>query len=431
MSDEQPGTHKLGDVLRTAREERGVDLARVERDTKIRVRYLTALETGDYRELPGAVYTKGFLRNYGSYLGLDPEYLIDLYRLETSGVPTQRVSVQPPPRPLTGKRARAFVLTPGAIVAAILTIGVVIFVVYFVNEFVTFARTPGLTISDPAGDVAAYHGTSYTVRGMTEPDSTITIQGARENPSVKADADGAFSVEVMLVPGSNVITLVASDPLTGRDSDAVRRTIVVVGAEPSASPTGALTVASPEDGAEVRGPLQVTGSAAPGATVTVSATFTAAAPPTFAVVRPDGSVVPIPDTPPAPPDPARLTVGQDGAFDGSLDLLPGTWELSISVEGGAADAVTRSVSVTAQDGLHGTLSVEGGVSYLEVDEDGTGKNGVSGRNAQPGTTVELSASATLRIRAGNAGAVTVTVNGIALGTMGGDGQVIEWRITRQ
>ena len=83
MTDE--GVHKLGEVLRTAREAKGVDLTRVERDTKIRERYLSALERGEYRELPGAVYTKGFLRNYGAYLGLDPEYLIDLYRLEATG----------------------------------------------------------------------------------------------------------------------------------------------------------------------------------------------------------------------------------------------------------------------------------------------------------------------------------------------------------
>ena len=69
-----------------------MDLARVERDTKIRERYLSALERGEYRELPGAVYTKGFLRNYGAYLGLDPEYLIDLYRLETSAVAAERPS---------------------------------------------------------------------------------------------------------------------------------------------------------------------------------------------------------------------------------------------------------------------------------------------------------------------------------------------------
>ncbi len=114
--------HKLGEVLRTAREAKGVDLTKVERDTKIRERYLSALERGEYRELPGSVYTKGFLRNYGAYLGLDPEYLIDLYRLETAELRAERPMTPAPPRPIAGRRTRAFVVTPGAVVAAILTI---------------------------------------------------------------------------------------------------------------------------------------------------------------------------------------------------------------------------------------------------------------------------------------------------------------------
>jgi hypothetical protein len=62
----------LPERLYAARERKGVALYRAERDTKIRARYLAALERGDYRELPGAVYTKGFLRNYALYLGLEP-----------------------------------------------------------------------------------------------------------------------------------------------------------------------------------------------------------------------------------------------------------------------------------------------------------------------------------------------------------------------
>ena len=100
--------HKLGEVLSAAREAKGVDLTRVERETKIRERYLSALERGDYRELPGSVYTKGFLRNYGTYLGLDPEYLIDLYRLETSAPAVEKPRIAPPPRPIAGRRSRAF-----------------------------------------------------------------------------------------------------------------------------------------------------------------------------------------------------------------------------------------------------------------------------------------------------------------------------------
>jgi len=228
---------KLGEVLRTAREAKFIDLARVERDTKIRVRYLSALERGDYRELPPAVYTKGFLRNYGLYLELDPEYLIDLYRLE-SGLGIDRPATSIRPRPMAARQGRSLVVTSGAVAAVILTVLVVAFVVYLVGEFVTFARTPDLRITDPAGDVAAYAGTEYTIRGVTEPNSTITTEGLRQNPTTTAAADGAFSVRVGLVPGANVVTLVANDPLTGRDSAAVRRTITVV---VQASPTPIVT----------------------------------------------------------------------------------------------------------------------------------------------------------------------------------------------
>ena len=109
MTEREPT--KLGDVLRTAREARFIDLARVERDTKIRVRYLSALERGDYRELPGAVYTKGFLRNYGLYLGLDPEYLIDLYRLETDRHVERPSDAAARARPMAARQGRSLVVT--------------------------------------------------------------------------------------------------------------------------------------------------------------------------------------------------------------------------------------------------------------------------------------------------------------------------------
>src|ERR1019366_10543781 len=81
-------TPSLPERLLTARERKGVDLYRAERDTKIRARYLAALERGDYRELPGAVYTKGFLRNYALYLGLDPDEILLQWRRERGDGPS-------------------------------------------------------------------------------------------------------------------------------------------------------------------------------------------------------------------------------------------------------------------------------------------------------------------------------------------------------
>ena len=423
--------HKLGGVLRSAREERGVDLARVERDTKIRSRYLSALERGAYRELPGAVYTKGFLRNYGAYLGLDTEYLVDLYRLESAAAPVERPMVQTPPRPIAARRSRAFVITPNALVGALLTVGVVIFAVYLVLELVTFAGIPGLRVTVPPGDVNGWAGETYTIEGVTEPNSRVTAETASRKTEVTADASGNFQVIVALRPGSNVVTLTANDPLTGRDSEPVLRTILVGELESAAPSAGQeLALDQPEDGATQRGAIQVRGSGPPGATVVVTARVTQAARPSFRVTTLTGQNVPVRSAPPRVPDPLRLTIGDDGTFQGEMSLAPAEWRLEVAIADGEAEPIARDVRIQLPAGLTGTLRVQGGPSYLEVDEDQVPKRNISGQVAQAGTSVRLEARADLRVRVGNAGAVRLTINGINLGTMGTSGTVIEWRITR-
>jgi cytoskeletal protein RodZ len=420
--------HKLGEVLRAAREAKGVDLPRVERETKIRERYLSALERGEYRELPGAVYTKGFLRNYGAYLGLDPEYLIDLYRLESAPSGAERGAQPAPPRPLAARRARAFVVTPNAIGAAILTIIVGAFVVWLVYEFVNFARTPDLRIIDPPGTVRAHPELSITVRGETAANATVTFSELRENPTVTADASGYFEATVSLVPGSNVIRVVAEDPVTGRSSAVQERTVVVV-TEAEGSPTPevvALAVNEPAADSSTSGPVAVSGTTAAGGTVTAAANLVEAPALTFTVTDPGGTAVALAPVAPTPPEPATLTADAAGAFSGSVALAAGTWDVIITPASG--EAVTRRVTVTAGDGLTAVLTIDGGGSYLEVEEDGVAVDGVSGGIAADEETIELAAQTGLRVRAGNAGAVRVRVNGIELGAMGGTGEVVEWRI---
>ena len=63
----------LGNLLRSAREKKGVTLAQAAEVTRIRESYLEALEEGHYKLLPGSAYITGFLRNYASYLGIHPD----------------------------------------------------------------------------------------------------------------------------------------------------------------------------------------------------------------------------------------------------------------------------------------------------------------------------------------------------------------------
>lgn len=219
------GGRTLGQALRAAREARGWDVARAERETRIRSRYLVALEEGDYRDLPGTVYTRGFVRNYAVYLGLDPEVCLDLYRREVA--PDLPRPAMAPLRPVDTRSRGVLILTPARVATATLIVLVVAFIAYLAYQFLTFAATPELTLFDPPTDVAAYAGTSYVLRGETVPNAQIEVDGLRENPEATASASGRFSIRVELVPGSNVITLVATDPVTERTSDPVTRTITV------------------------------------------------------------------------------------------------------------------------------------------------------------------------------------------------------------
>src|SRR5579864_7978814 len=68
-------TDTVGAELRAARENRDLSLAQVEKQTRIRIHYLAALEADEYAELPSAVQARGFLRNYARFLGLDADNL--------------------------------------------------------------------------------------------------------------------------------------------------------------------------------------------------------------------------------------------------------------------------------------------------------------------------------------------------------------------
>lgn len=69
-----------GEILRTERERKGLSIKDVEQATSIRSLYLNAIEEGNYSIVPGEVYLKGFIRNYATFLGLNSQEVMELYR---------------------------------------------------------------------------------------------------------------------------------------------------------------------------------------------------------------------------------------------------------------------------------------------------------------------------------------------------------------
>ncbi|WP_295712070.1 RodZ domain-containing protein [uncultured Mitsuokella sp.] len=75
----------LGDKLREAREQQNLTYKDIEKGTSIRALYIEYIENGNYDELPGDVYTKGFIRSYANFLKLNPNELVQEFIAERRG----------------------------------------------------------------------------------------------------------------------------------------------------------------------------------------------------------------------------------------------------------------------------------------------------------------------------------------------------------
>jgi hypothetical protein len=87
---------QIGSSLRTAREHQQLELSVVERETRIRAKYLQALEDERFDVLPGTAYVKGFLRTYADFLGLDGPRFVDEFNERFA--PAEMPEAPPPVR---------------------------------------------------------------------------------------------------------------------------------------------------------------------------------------------------------------------------------------------------------------------------------------------------------------------------------------------
>ncbi len=121
----------VGTKLREARTRRKLSLAEVEAATKIRGRYLQALENDEWDQLPGDTYARAFIRTYGRFLGLDGERLAEEQRRSRGAArPGERLPrVDPRPRPVSRRRHGRRNVPSGAIAAVVVALVVAALIV--------------------------------------------------------------------------------------------------------------------------------------------------------------------------------------------------------------------------------------------------------------------------------------------------------------
>ena len=378
----------LGEKLRSARERKGITLEQAGKNTRIRQKFLRALEAGDYLALPGAVYTRGFLRSYGEYLDLHPDELVALYHAERPGPEPPQ-----PLRPIRPITRRSLVLTPRLLVPLGLVAGTALFLGYLYYQFTSFAVPPRLAIDDPAADVIVQQA-DFTIRGRTVSDGKVSVTvfpGPDRYTDIRAGTDGAFTVSVRLKPGANHVEVEVLDAAGKVNSATLAIRLEVAATTP-------------------QGPQLIVEQPANGATYTDGAvTVSGRVDPSVTALLVNGAVV--------KPDP-------DGRFALTVSFAPGQQILRVVARTatGAEVQEQRTVSVVYTRALV-FVQIKGGSAWILAVVDGA-QDGRTNRVYPDGTTLTFTGKQVV-VRSGNAGVTYLTYNGDNLGAMGQVGQVVE------
>ncbi len=379
---------RLGETLRAQREKKGITLEQAASDTRIREKFLKALEDSDYQTLPGTVYTKGFLRNYAEYLELDTEEMVVQFHQERDQPDVPRSF-----KPMSPIMRRSLIFTPAVFVPVIVLAGIVLFVSYLYYQFVSFAVPPQIDVIEPPADAIA-QSADFVVKGRTVPDGRVTVQvfpGPLTVADIHPNSDGTFSVNVQLNPGSNHIVVEVLD-VTGKVGRASRTVRLETVASAPAQPV--IIVEEPANGATfTNAPVLVRGRLDPTVTaLTVNA--------------------------------VQIPVSTARTFEVRFTYPAGTQTITVIAQNAAGVTTTEARVVNvAYTAAVVNVTLKGGEAWLQATVDGTVAPG-TGRVFKDGESATYTGRE-VRLRSGNGAATIVSYNGQPAVAMGQHGEVVE------
>ena len=201
----------IGDTLKEARLAKGLSIEDIETATSIRKTYLSAIENGDFDKTPGTVFTKGIIRTYGNYLGLNGAELVNIYKAEIQKLPPtftpepvrkpEKIHLAPKIKPQKVSSHS----TPTYLLFLALTLFVAGIIAFMLNSSTTVA--PNETNQSNANNTA----TNTVAATPTWDGVNVTIK-CNDRCWVEAKADGAAVFEALMNKGDEK-TLKAKDLL--------------------------------------------------------------------------------------------------------------------------------------------------------------------------------------------------------------------------
>lgn len=189
----------VGDILKKARLEKGLDFQDIEKATKIRKKFLQALEENEWDKLPSLPYIKGFIRTYSSFLDLKPDEMVAIFRRHFSEQEKTGLLPSGLTHPLDEPVLR---FTPQIGLISIITLFLILFFGYLLFQYKSYTSPPDLEVTKPLeGEVV--QNSKIEVAGKTDADAIISVN----NQKIALSTNGEFTTTLLLSPGINSIVI--------------------------------------------------------------------------------------------------------------------------------------------------------------------------------------------------------------------------------
>ncbi len=158
-------------MLKKERERRGFSIETVEEKTRVRKKYIQAIEESNWTLFPSKTYVLGVLKSYGTLLDLDEVKLTAFFRREYERTDLQKFK----------KKIETKQLTPTSKVYTKIgiIISIILFIVYFGIQIINLMTPPKISILQPTSDNLPPRTEKFDLVGTTEKDALVEINGER------------------------------------------------------------------------------------------------------------------------------------------------------------------------------------------------------------------------------------------------------------
>lgn len=195
----------VGYRLKKARQRRGFTLEQAEDQTKVRIKYLQAIESDNWRIFPNKVYVLGFIRRYARFVGYNEDRILGEFKREFGEYKTQ---VRKLPKK---KWIDEIVITPKLLIGIISSVVVLAVIGYIIFSVRLISKPPQIEILNPIVETVTQK--DITIEGKTAQTAVVEINGQL----VSVDDKGYFSQKVSLSEGVNNFKIISKNRI-GREN---------------------------------------------------------------------------------------------------------------------------------------------------------------------------------------------------------------------